>query len=102
MQPTLKLTDVDYDLLDLPDDIKKSFNMISIKIEQDLVNAIDNNTIVHSLSINLNDDVDNCINYKLTLNELEMFAAQLNQMIKSFRADHSDLIKKRSKKLRTI
>ena len=41
MQPTLKLTDVDYDLLDLPDDIKKSFNMISIKIEQDLVNAID-------------------------------------------------------------
>lgn len=102
MQPTLKLTDVDYDLLDLPDDIKKSFNMISIKIEQDLVNAIDNNTIVHSLSINLNDDVYNCIIYKLTLNELEMFAAQINQMIKSFRADHNDLIKKRSKKLRHI
>lgn len=102
MEAKLKLLALDNDLYDLPDDIKKSFNMISIKIEQDVVYAVENNNTAHCLSINLYNDDYNSITYKLSLNELEMFAAQINQMIKSFRADYSDLIKERSKKLRTI
>lgn len=102
MEATLRLTDIDCDLLDMPDNIKKSLEIISIKIEQDVVYAVENNNTAHCLSINLYHDIYNSITYKLSLNELEMFAAQINQMIKSFRADHSDLIKERSKKLRTI
>ena len=102
MEAKLKLLALDNDLYDLPDDIKKAFNMVSIKIEQDVVYAVENNNTAHCLFIKLHNDEENYVTYNITLNELEMFAAQINQMIKSFRADYSDLIKERSKKLRTI